>query len=70
MLALPATLPVLLSSSPAWQHRGTAALLLQRLAAALQLGQQAAEQQVLQQCLLATRGWLPVEMWPSPASLH
>lgn len=69
MLALPATLPVLLSSSPACQHRGTAALLLQRLAAALQLGQQAAEQQVLQQCLSATRGWLPAEMWPSLASL-
>ena len=49
--ALPAVLALLLSSR-GWQHSGSASLLLQRLAAALQQG-------LLQQCLLAARSWLP-----------
>lgn len=60
--ALPAVLPLLLSGT-AWQHSGTVALLLQRLAAVLQ------PDQVLQQSLLAVRSWLPPDMWPSLAAL-
>ena len=68
VLSLPAVVPLLLDSA-AWQHRGAATLLLQRLAAALQSEQQPAKQGLVQQCLLAARSWLPAEMWPMLASL-
>jgi hypothetical protein len=68
VLALPAALPLLLGGG-AWQQSSAATLLLQRLASALQDRQQAAHEQLLQQCLLAARNWLPAGMWPLLASL-
>lgn len=63
---LPFTLPLLLLS-PAWQHGGSAALLLRRLAAALQevpALEVVDGKLLLRRCLLAARHWLPADMWP------
>lgn len=70
--SLPFTLPVLLAS-PAWQHGASAALLLQRLSAALHAAQEQSisvdNLALLRRCLLAARHYLPLDMWQQLASL-